>query len=327
MSDANYRPEDLDPWGRPKPGAQPIGAPALEEVPAVDDSVPFGEAPPAAEEAPVEADPNVVPSADGSEPTPVTEVLEPAPLTDPADAAWEDGAQAPAAQTNAPTVAGEQLDATPSPEPETPAPMDAGTVAQPSTPAQTSGSAAGRRVYSTGKVAKEPQNLERELNQVLVDFVSGAFKVPEKRQFTPHIIAVEIGRRRGDVAKSPSAGAVTAAMKRWASLGYINLSVDKPIRFVSFTPESATKTLPQMKGEKRAAMKAAREAAKPKPVEVTQPVQTTVEATVTEVDVPVDVPEVPTVPGGVDGNEPVETPVSPVPDNAATPNDLPDVTA
>jgi hypothetical protein len=57
---------------------------------------------------------------------------------------------------------------------------------------------------------------------------------------TPRYVSEEIGRQYG--IRPPSVGAIDAAWKKWAKIGFARIGV-KPTRFVGYTPEGIELTL------------------------------------------------------------------------------------
>lgn len=113
-------------------------------------------------------------------------------------------------------------------------------------------------------------DLEGDLFKVLNGIVSGETPLPDGKTATPHTLAKEIDALR-DNGRSVSAGAVSAALDRWAEVGFVTLA-ESPKRFEDYTDAGRTDGLSALKEAHRAARKAARaaekEASNPAPVAV-----------------------------------------------------------
>lgn len=107
-------------------------------------------------------------------------------------------------------------------------------------------------------VRAAPTNLEGDLRKVLDDYVSGVFKLPEGSLATPHTLAAEIAKRRGD-GKAVSSGAVSDALRRWVEVGFATLS-SKPTAFVDYTDAARSQGLHALKAAHRLSRSAARKA-------------------------------------------------------------------
>lgn len=108
---------------------------------------------------------------------------------------------------------------------------------------------------------RTPRSLEPDLRAVLDAIVLGSAPLGDDEAATPHILAARIDAHRGETGVQ-SAGAVAAALDRWADVGFITLS-PKPKAFVSYTEAAVEKGLAALKLEAKAARKAAKEAAAP----------------------------------------------------------------
>lgn len=102
-------------------------------------------------------------------------------------------------------------------------------------------------------------NLEGDLRAVLDDYVSGVLKLADGSLPTPHTLAAEIAKRRGDGGKV-SSGAVSAALIRWQEIGFATLTM-KPMAFVDYTDAARSQGLSALKTTHRANKSAARKAA------------------------------------------------------------------
>lgn len=103
-------------------------------------------------------------------------------------------------------------------------------------------------------------DLEGDLRLVLNDFVSGQLVLADGQKPTPHTLARAIAAKRGD-GKVVSSGAVSAALNRWAEVGFITLDA-KPMAFGDFTDAGRAKGLSALKAEHRAAKSQAKAATK-----------------------------------------------------------------
>lgn len=112
-------------------------------------------------------------------------------------------------------------------------------------------------------------DLEGDLRKVLDDYVSGTFQFADGIKPTPHVLAAEIAKRRGD-GKPVSSGAVSAALTRWVEIGFATLS-SKPTAFVDYTEAARTQGLTALKAASRAAKAAAKKAIAAPP-EATHPI-------------------------------------------------------
>lgn len=132
----------------------------------------------------------------------------------------------------------------------------------PTTPAE----APAESAAPTGPVTRaKASDLEGDLRKVLDDYVTGLFKFPEGTLPTPHALAAEIAKRRGD-GHAVSSGAVSAALTRWQEIGFATLGA-KPMQFIDYTPASRSQGLTALKQAFRASKSAARKAAQePAPV-------------------------------------------------------------
>lgn len=103
-------------------------------------------------------------------------------------------------------------------------------------------------------------DLEGDLRVILNQFVQGQITLGDGVHATPHTLAGLIAKHRGD-GKAVSSGAVSAALARWAEVGFITLR-QKPTAFDDFTDEGRTHGLKALKERHRQAKKDARAAAK-----------------------------------------------------------------
>ena len=113
---------------------------------------------------------------------------------------------------------------------------------------------------SETKARAAASDLEGDLRVVLNDFVTGALVLGDGVKPTPHTLARAIAEKRGD-GKDVSSGAVSAALNRWAEVGYITLD-SKPMAFGDFTDDGRAQGLSALKAQHRAAKAALRAGAK-----------------------------------------------------------------
>lgn len=109
-------------------------------------------------------------------------------------------------------------------------------------------------------VAKDRRSknaLEEMVRAITDEFVSGHIQLEDGKRLTPHKIASLIATKYG--VKAPSAGAVTANLKRWADIGFITYT-DSPFAFKGYTDAGTTQGLAALKATGRAAKAAARKA-------------------------------------------------------------------
>lgn len=108
---------------------------------------------------------------------------------------------------------------------------------------------------------RETGNLESFVVDVITDYEAGKVEVPEGKTLTPQRIVNVIDEREGDYR--PSAGAVTAALKRMDECGFI-LTHDKPYSFKRISAVGAREGLDSLKAKLRAKKAEERKAAKSK---------------------------------------------------------------
>jgi hypothetical protein len=138
-------------------------------------------------------------------------------------------------------------------------------------PAAVAASAPGHT--NTPKERAKASNLEGDLRVVLDSYVDGSFVLPEDTLPTPHALAAEIAKRRGD-GHPVSSGAVSAALTRWSEIGFATLGT-KPMSFIDYTDAARARGLSALKAEFRANKSAAKKAAKePAPVAASAPAVT-----------------------------------------------------
>lgn len=119
-------------------------------------------------------------------------------------------------------------------------------------------------IVATNPPEKGPQqraprtDLEGDLRTVLNAIVTRELVLPEGKTPTPHTLAGLVADARGDDTPV-SAGAVTAALKRWDEVGFVSLS-DKPITFVDYTEAGRNHGLAYLKQQHRDRRRKARAA-------------------------------------------------------------------
>lgn len=202
------------------------------------------------------------------------------------------------------------------------APLDPAPTTDGSDPGQTEPQATSE---PTGpKTRAKASDLEGDLRKVLDEYVTGKLVFPEGTLATPHTLAAEIKKLRGD-GKEVSSGAVSAALARWEEVGFASLGT-KPVVFIDYTDAGRDQGLTALKQANRSAKSAARKAAvepkapaaAPTPEAPAAPVENVTEtATVNE---NVEVVEAPTPAPGVDSEgfydaagDPDSAPVDPAP--------------
>ena len=105
-----------------------------------------------------------------------------------------------------------------------------------------------------------PSDLEGDLRIVLNAYVQGQITLGDGVHATPHTLAGLIAKHRND-GKAVSSGAVSAALSRWAEVGFITLR-QKPTAFDDFTDDGRALGLKALKERHRQAKKDARADAK-----------------------------------------------------------------
>lgn len=120
---------------------------------------------------------------------------------------------------------------------------------------------------------RKTRDLETDLKTILDGLVTGSMQLPEGKKATPHVLAKLVqGIRGGDPGDLPSSGAVSAALNRWETIGYIELGQD-PARFVDYTEAGRTEGLAALKRAHRERLAANRAKAKADLVAKTEEVE------------------------------------------------------
>jgi hypothetical protein len=101
--------------------------------------------------------------------------------------------------------------------------------------------------------------LEKLVQEVTDAYEDGKLSLPEDRTLTPTVISAVIGEKDGE--EKPSAGAVTAILKRWEEVGYA-LTHEGPFAFKRLSAAGKKQGLEALKEKHREKNKAARAAAK-----------------------------------------------------------------
>lgn len=110
------------------------------------------------------------------------------------------------------------------------------------------------------KTRAKASPLEADLRRVLDAYVQGQLTLADNTLPTPHTLASEIAKLRGD-GKQVSSGAVSAALIRWEEIGFAKLG-QKPMVFLDYTDDGRNQGLNAMKLTHRANKAVARKAAK-----------------------------------------------------------------
>lgn len=162
---------------------------------------------------------------------------------------------------------------------------------QPTAAVTTDGSPPAPVVPAGPTQRAKASDLEGDLRKVLDDYVEGKYILPEGGLATPHTLAAEIARRRGD-GRDVSSGAVSAALARWQEIGFATLGA-KPTQFIDYTDAARAHGLNALKQAHRANKSAAKKAVQePAPAAATPTpvVAPASEAPVAEVAVVTDAP-------------------------------------
>lgn len=102
-------------------------------------------------------------------------------------------------------------------------------------------------------------SLEALVKRVTDAYVTGELALADGEALTPHRIAKFIEAE--NVSGRVSAGAVTAMLTRWQTVGFVVLS-SGPLAFQEYTTDAVTMGLKQLKAQHRQEQKDARKAAK-----------------------------------------------------------------
>lgn len=100
--------------------------------------------------------------------------------------------------------------------------------------------------------------LEARIKSVCDRYVMGLLDEPNR--LTPYRIVQHLAKEDESLPK-PSVGAVSACLKRWHKIGFIEVS-DKPFSFDCYTDAAEIEGLRALKAKHRAALSEAKKAAK-----------------------------------------------------------------
>lgn len=133
------------------------------------------------------------------------------------------------------------------------------------------GAAAVTAAADEAKSDRGPRTpLEQDLFAVCNNLSAGRLVLEADTKPSPHILAREVHKYRNEKASAsgeanpynaPSSGAISAALTRWAEVGFIVLD-SNPTAFAGFTQEGLDSSLTEMKAKHKAQVKAAKAAAK-----------------------------------------------------------------
>lgn len=92
--------------------------------------------------------------------------------------------------------------------------------------------------------------LESDVKRVTDRFAEGVLTVEDGKLLTPHRIAKAI-KELDSLEAAPSAGAVTATLKRWKEIGFADVN-DAPLAFTGYTALGLSEGLTALKEKSRA---------------------------------------------------------------------------